>query len=328
MSVSAMSKMLSANKTFFELMRRIDALQRMSAADDDAELSSSQSRRRPSWLVLEQLAALEFAASEVVEVQLAASRFGEAAMPEVIVKQRNFGLFAPYGPLPIHMTEHALSEKAFEKFINMISADIAWLHYSAWSLMHPVLGCDRLMNVFKGKITSLANVGDAGVDAAPDLGHVRACRESFPGLYMTRHRPRLALQRMLRQYFDVPLEIRPRAGRWISIADAQCDQKKAGQWRLGTRVWDAQMSWDVVIGPIEASAFEIWHRRSAAVKSLIEIINDYAGGQVQSAIHVLLRTHSKLATRVGQMRLGINSWAHPNEKIFRLTVHETFQESL
>lgn len=328
MSILAISQMLTANKTFFELMRRIEVLQRVSATDDAVELPFNQSRRRPSWLILEQLAALEFAASEVVDVQIAAPRSGQTAMPEVKVKQRNFGLFAPYGPLPIYMTEHALSEKAFEKFINMISANVAWLHYSAWSSMHPVLGCDRLTNLFKKKITSLANISDANFDIASDLRHVRACRESFPGLYMTRHRPRLVLERMLREYFDVILEIKPRAGRWISMPDAQRAQKRTGQWRLGSRVWDAQMSWDVVIGPIEASAFEIWHRRSSAVKSLIAVINDYAGGQVQSAVHVLVRTHSKLAARVGQMRLGIDSWANPSERICRLKVHEIFQEPL
>ena len=325
MSVAQLQR-LSADKSFFELMRHVELLSHQFDTEKTVKASkrSRSYQRRPSWLKLEQEAKLSFAASEVSAVNLVYPDFGDDDQFELQVAYRHFGLFAPYGPLPIHITEHGLHEKSFVSFLNMLSANLTWLHYSAWSAMHPVLASERVNNAFLKRVTSLANAVSLPQSLAADDRHAQACRRSFPGLYLSRQRPLPALQRLLQNYFAINLQVKPRSGRWIPVPTTDSNQKQLGQWRLGSRVWDAQLALDVLIGPIDASEFKNWQKRAKAIRALVAVVNDYAEGQIQPVV----KTRPELAGRIGNMQIGVDSWLHPDYQIKTLTVHEPFQESL
>ena len=320
---------LTPHKTFFELMRRIDALQHQQ------QPGRVHWRRRPAWLRMEQVAAMHFASTEVADVQLRAPAFGERdAWPEVRVVQRHFGLFAPYGPLPLHFTEHALREKgfernaAFEQFVNVASADMAWLHYCAWAAMHPALGYDRDRNAFAERVSAMAWADTPSPTQRPRTAnaHAQACRRSWPGLYIAPQRPLAGLRRLLQAYFETPVRLLPRAGRWLSVPAGGRQGQRLGRWRLGSRVWDAQNTLDIEIGPIDAAQFHLWQRRAHATRALVAVVTDYTGGDVQPAVHVAVRTQPEQAARVGRVRIGVDAWAKPGRALRRLTVHEPFQD--
>jgi type VI secretion system protein ImpH len=321
---------LTPTKRFFELMRRIDALQAQRPAGPRAAAG-----RRPGWLRMEQSAAMHFASAEVTHVTVLPQPFGAAdAWPDLRVVQRHFGLFAPYGPLPLHFTEHAMLEKryernpAFEQFLNLVSTDMAWLHYRAWSSMHPALGYERARHPFLARIGSLSRAdANSCADDQADAAHPARCRRSWPGLYVGPQRPLAGLQRLLRRYLQTPISTMPRGGRWLSVPTGIAQGKRLGRWRLGSRVWDAQNTLDIVVGPIDADQFHLWHRRAPAVRALVAVVTDYAAGAVQPAVHVLVRTRPEMAGRIGRMRVGVDTWAHPGHQLARLTVHESFETS-
>lgn len=336
-----MTRALTPQRTFFELMRRVETLQRNAKAALRAE---RRPLRRPAWLRIEQPAAMHFASTEVSRVQIDMPPFASPAAPDdhdepphVTVTQRHFGLFAPYGPLPLHMTEHAMQEKrfernaAFERFVNVVCGDLAWLHYVAWSAMHPVLGYERTRNPFVERVTSLAYARAADHDDTnnadnADDPHARACRAAFPGIYCAPRRSLADLQRMLRSYFGVALQVSPRHGRWIAVPPAARDARRLGAWRMGARIWDVQHSLEIVIGPIEADAFYHWQRRAAAVAAVYAVVADFVDGRLYPVIKVQVRTRPELAGRVGGMRVGVDAWSRPNHALRTLTVYESFRD--
>ncbi|KVE27311.1 type VI secretion protein [Burkholderia singularis] len=323
-------RMLRPSRTFFELMRRVEVLERERSG------AARFVRHSPAWLRIEQLAGMHFASTEVESVDVELSRFVEADdHPQVKVTQRHFGLFAPYGPMPLHVTEHAMQEKrfernaAFERFVNLACGDLAWLHYLAWSSMHPVLGYERARNPFVERVTSLANARAKTSGLAPGETverHALACRRAFPGIYCAPRRSLADLQRMLTRYFNVPLRIVPRYGRWIPVPGSRGGGLRIGAWRLGARIWDVQHSLEIVIGPIEADEFYRWQRRAAAIMAVHTVTADFVDGRIDPVIKVQVRTRPELAGKVGRMRIGVDAWSRPNHALRTLTIYESFRD--
>lgn len=325
MRLARVERALTPRRTFFELMRRVEVLER--------ELGGPprRARRSPAWLRIEQSADMRFASTEVANVTVEQTRFVDADdHPRVKITQRHFGLFAPFGPLPLHVTEHAMQEKrfernaAFERFVNVACGDLAWLHYSAWSAMHPVLGYERARNPFVERVTTLANAG-RGADISSQDRDAQACRAAFPGIYCAPRRSLGDLRRMLAGYFRVPLRILPRHGRWIPVPPAPRGGRRLGGWRLGARIWDVQHSMEIVIGPIEAEEFHRWQRRSAAVMAVCAVATDFVDGRIDPVIKVEVRTRPELAGKVGRMRIGVDAWSRPDHALRTLTIYESFR---
>jgi len=318
--LAQIQRALTPRRNFFELMRRVEVLERERTG------SLRRMRRSPPWLRIEQSAEMHFASTDVASVRIGQTRFIEADdYHQVNVIQRHFRLFAPYGPMPLHVTEHAMQEKrfernaAFERFVNVICGDMAWLHYFAWSSMHPVLGYERARNPFAERVTALADAGRRHEEATASHD-ARACRRAFPGVYCAPRRSLADLQRMLVRYFGVPFRITPRHGRWIPVPLAL-----RGGRRIGARIWDVQHSMEVVIGPIDAAEFYRWQRRSAAAMALCAVVTDFVDGKIDPVIRVQVRTRPEIAGKIGRMRLGVDTWSRPNHALRTLTIYDFFR---
>ncbi|MCV2509422.1 MAG: type VI secretion system baseplate subunit TssG, partial [Neisseriaceae bacterium] len=118
---------ISVNQDFFELVRRVDKVW-------EPYLRLGQSRDKYFLKIrIEQPADMSFATKEVAGLRQIVKKKGQP--PLVVIESRHFGLFAPYGPMPLFVTEHARSEyilnknRAFEKFMNVISQRFALYQY-------------------------------------------------------------------------------------------------------------------------------------------------------------------------------------------------------
>jgi type VI secretion system protein ImpH len=313
---------LRSDKTFFELMRRIEAL------SADQRQGSAKQNRIPNGVRLTQPAALQFSSSEISSIHFARVALGGQEIPEIQIEHRNFGLFAPYGPLPIHITEHAWVEKRFERnagfeqFVNLFSSNMAWLHYKAWAAMHPALCFDRGGQAFNTRLNRLAQIDIALAER--QHASVMACRAANLGVYVNAQRPLAALQRILATHFQVPAAVYPRRGRWYPSHHRANVPVQVGRWRLGRCVWDVQQTFDIDMGPIEAKHFQDWRRRSARILALDAVVRDYTEARADFAIHVWVKTHPNFAAKVGGVRLGVNTWLKPGHALKRVTVHEAF----
>lgn len=322
MKHSRVLESLRCDKTFFELMRRIEAM--------CAGLNSDQGeqKRLPKEVRLMQPAALQFSSSEISKVSIEKLDDGDKTVAEILIELRNFGMFAPYGPLPIHITEHAWVEKrferneAFEQFINLLSSNMSWLYYRAWSAMHPALCFDRDNRPYISRLNGLAQIESNSIFRRHSSAN--ACRMANPGVYLNIQRPLAAMQRILTTHFHVKASIYPRRGRWYKTQHSEHIPVQVGRWRLGQRIWDVQQTIDIEIGPIEAIEFQKWQRRSVRIKAVDAVVRDYTQAQVDFAIHILVKTRPDLAVKVGAAQLGVNTWLKPSLALKRLTVHEAF----
>ncbi len=328
MTFTSQQPLSLAPKThYFELMRAIerDWVASLPPSDDGQAL-----RDMPSHVRIEQPPLMGFAATEVESAVWETGALADA--PAVLrVRQRGFGLFAPYGPLPIHVTEHAFHERvlhksaAFEAFVNGLVERLAWSYYCAWSSMHPVLGWERSRNAFRERLDSLSRSDRRSLH--PERGgHADAalrCRQSYPGLYFGATRTLGALQSLLGRHFRHTVRVLPRARQWLPAPAKRQRGVRLGHWRLGARMLDAQQHVQIEIGPVSAAEYAHWRRNGPALQALLAIVVDYTDGRVSPLVDVLVRTSAQHAARTGAWQLGVGGWLSPNGRIDRQRVFES-----
>ena len=310
--------------SFFQLMRDV-SLMPGAGEESQALLGAAMrpwGRRPPAWLRLHQPARLDFAPSEVASVEWADTK-ADARRSVLRVGVRHFGLFAPYGPLPIHVTEHAQAgaRNAFEQFLGFLCAELAWLDFRAWAHLQPAVGFDdsRNGNAFVRRLSLLAGV--EGNRQSTDA-HVEICRTHFVGSYASRHRPPQQLSATMSRYFGVKVGVRPRTGGWLPVSPVAGGKRVARRWILGSRVFAPQSTLDLVVGPIDASELHRFRRGGELVRSMVAISEDYTGRKVSTRVIVDVRTRPGINGRLGLMKAGIDSWASPVEQTVRRTIHE------
>jgi type VI secretion system protein ImpH len=318
---------ISNRKTLHELLRRLETL----IANDGYGLRPGWDQ---GWLRLEQAAELYFSGSELQDVRLepAKEKGGRDGENDVLrVRMRHFGLFAPYGPLPIHVTEHAKYERSFERnagfeaFLNLLSGHLAVLDYRAYANTHPVLslyGHPRRAG-FSRRLENLTSGWMAGNDRAY-AAHIQRCRLGQSWAYVRPERSLAALETILARYFAIDVKVTPRHGRWIEIG-GEGGEKRLGQWRVGRRIFDTQSAIHVRLGPVDAKDFPQFQRASERMKTMVRLIEDYTGGQVNARIDVDVRTSPSLRAALGKTRIGQNTWIKPSDELKTICTHNPYE---
>lgn len=286
-------------------------------------LPSGEGRRAPAWLRLYQPARMDFAPAEVASVERIDGRFEDGA--DVLrIAVRHFGLFAPYGPLPIHITEQAQHEarETFEQFLGYLSAQLSWLDFRAWADLHPIVGlcASPEGNAFLRRVSTLGGAANRSNHAVDP--HVGGCRAQFVGAYASRHRTPSRLSAIFRRYFGVAAQVHLRTGGWQRLSPTGKGRPAIGRWILGGRVLSPQSCIDIVVGPVDAAQMHQFRRGGDLARAMVAVSQDYTGCKIHTRLIVEVRTHTGMNGRVGAMRTGIDSWASPLEQLVRVTIHE------
>lgn len=312
---------LSNRLDFFELLRRLERDGRLRA-----RLGSPGERAEVDLRVI-QPADLSFAPREVVSVK---QDRPEGRQPRLVVTCRHFGLFAPYGPLPIHMTEHARQEmlglrnRAFQEFTGLFSQRLAIWHYRAWAQMNVALGHDRPQNnAFLQRVSQMSGAHQAV--AANE--HVQRLRARFAGAYLPGRLGLQPLRRLLADYFRLPVAIVPRFARWIDDGEGGARQRMGvlGRTRIGRRFFDIQHTAKISLGPLPAPQYQAYQPDGERLAALLAICRDYVGQQVLFDVDLNIITQPDMSGRLGQARLSKDGWLKAGHGRYRQNV---FQQSI
>lgn len=311
---------LSASQDFFELLRRIERAlpeqKRLGTLGDNSHFR----------LRIIQPADMSFAPREVSDVRQTLDP--RHRLSEITIFARHFGLFAPYGPLPIHITEHARNEAlskrnlAFEHFAGILSQRMAILHYRAWAQMHVAVGHDRASeNAFKHHLGQIVGL----VSQQALNPHVEKIRRCFPGAYLPGRGSLHKLQDILCQYFAVPIRLEARKGLWIDDASHAQNQRmgRLGTTRIGRRFFDVQHSLVLSIGPVSDPQYLDFQRNSERINTLVRICHDFVRHRMVLDVQLLIKTSPNMACRLGGGTLSRHCWLKPDSALRIQPIYRT-----
>lgn len=293
---------------FYQALRRIDCLCTTSPRLGTADLPKDEAVR------LAQEPALSFAPASV-----SALVTNDKGLPPRL-EVRFFGLFGPNGPLPLYLTEYALTrmrhhgDPTFARFVDLIHHRFLALFYRAWAQANPCVSLDRpAEDRFGFYVGALAGIGLPGLrdrDALPDFAKLH-----HAGLLNRQVRNAEGLGTLVAGFFRLPAVVEQFVGHWMRIP--RRDRTRLGVARhclgrsavIGKRVWDRQHKFRLRIGPMDLCRYEELLPGGHAIAELEACVRNYAGLEYAWDAQLLLRADCVPALQLGRTcRLGYSSW--------------------
>jgi len=243
------------------------------------------------------------------------------------------GLTGPSGVLPAHYTAlliERLRAKDFtlRDFLDLFHHRTASLFYRAWEKYRFPIAYERTERTgqpeedrFTQALYALIGLGTPGL-----RGRLSVDDEAvlFYGGYYA-HWPRNAqsLQRLLADYFEVPVEVRQFQGAWLYLAEEDQSSLPAGgrpgrnhclgrTLLAGSRVWDVENRFRIRLGPLGYREFCRFLPSGEALRELAEMTRLYVGPQFDFDVQLVLRAEEvpwcRLGDRADPPRLGWTTW--------------------
>lgn len=234
----------------------------------------------------------------------------------------SFGLFGPHGPLPVHMTEyvseriHHHQDDSFSAFADLFHHRLTLLFYRAWADAQPTVSLDRQDNRrFERYLASLIGMGQPGQLANGAISpHARFTHAG----HLTRHsRDPEGLEKILRNYFKVPVNIISNVPQWVALGHGEQARLGAGRRfpRLGTSAFlgvavrDVQHKFRLVIGPLSGEDYARFLPGEKAVRELRDWIRQYLGIEYAWDVQVCIRHDAIFGAALGGGgKLGYSTW--------------------
>jgi type VI secretion system protein ImpH len=258
----------------------------------------------------------------------------ETAIPRI--EQHGFGVFGPNGALPLHLTElaysreHQADDPALSDFVNAFQHRFASLFYRAWADSDPCASFDRVeQDDFRLYIGALIGLGATPArDRDSVLDYAKLARV---GLFAPQNRSAEALEQILREYFELPVELIPFVGAWLDIADdARCRIGRQPQHAtlglgatLGTMTWQCQSRFEIALGPLGIADFVNFLPGARGLIQLKALVRLYTNEEWSWQVRLLLEPRQIPPLRLGEGGwLGWTSWLGSRSQVARDAVIE------
>ena len=254
--------------------------------------------------------------------------------PEVVTAF--LGLTGPSGVLPAHYTTLMIErvrakDYALRDFLDLFNHRITSLFYRAWQKYRFPFTYEQSYwssaaepeNLLTQCLYCLLGLGTGGLG-----GRVPVDDEAllfYAGHFA--HYPRSApsLERLLADYFELPLDVRQFHGQWLYLSEESQSSLPCPRWPeglnaqlgrdviVGQRVWDVEGKFRVRVGPLGYAGFRRLMPSGDVLQALTQMIRTYAGPQFDFDIQVVLKAAEVPCCRLGgdgsdPSRLGWNTW--------------------
>ena len=251
---------------------------------------------------------------------LAAFTPGKDGRPPWLIESF-FGLFGPNGPLPLHLTEFArdrlrnAGDRTLVRFLDIFHHRLVSLFYRAWARAQPTVSRDRpdrdRFALYLGALIGLAVPSLRGRDSVPD-----AAKLSFTGLLGRQSRNAAGLESILREFFRVPVQIQPLVAHWMLLPEelytklGQHGSSLLGRTAvIGSRVWDLQSKFRVVIGPLTEVQYDRFLPGQSSYQRLAHWIRNYTGFEFKWDCRLVLKRDDVPPLLLGYTgKLGWTTW--------------------
>ena len=261
-----------------------------------------------------------FPACEIQDVELSAD--GPAT-----VRVNFMGLIGPLGVLPYHYTllvaeRQRARDRALQSFLDIFQHRMISLFYRAWEKHRLTVGYQRNQ---RDRITEhLLDLVGLGLPACRDQMSVPD--ETFifhSGALAPQPRSAEALQHLLEDFFDVPVEIEQFVGGWYALpGGTQCSMgRDAGGASdqiglgvvVGDEIWDQQSRVKIRLGPLSRAQYDRFLPTGPAYKILQELTRFFSHDQVEFDVQLVLARKEVPTCRLGEggeqaASLGWGTW--------------------
>jgi type VI secretion system protein ImpH len=277
------------------------------------------------------LASHTFPQSELVAFAPPEQDDAGAQPPELTISF--LGLTGPAGVLPHHYTQTVidrsrLRDRTLLDFLDLFNHRIVSLFYRAWEKhrVPPLVEraeAEGREDVFTRSLLNIVGLGGRSLRhrlESPDEFFLLYC-----GLFAHYPRNPVSLERMLSEWFGLPVAVLQFQGQWLALEpDAQTampnDRRPDGlNCQLGTtaivgeRVWSVESKFRLRVGPIGYDAFQQLMPGARMLTSLGQIVRMYAGPELDFDAQLVLRRDEVPKCRLEPSgmgaRLGWNTWA-------------------
>lgn len=248
------------------------------------------------------------------------------------------GLFGPHGVLPPHYTSLLLrrlrdKDFALRDFLDLFNHRAVSLFYRAWEKYRLPIAFERAVRDQSTDpatqclycLVGFGTDGLRGRQPVPDGAFLY-----YAGHFAHFPRSAAALEGLLAEYFDSPVEIEQAAGLWLTLADADRsrlpdDDFPEGQNAAlgltalaGERVWDVQSKFRVAIGPLTYPEFRRFMPDGDGLQQLGALTRAYVGPELDFEVVPLLKpTDAPALVLAGDgpdgPQLGWNTWVHDGD---------------
>jgi type VI secretion system protein ImpH len=235
------------------------------------------------------------------------------------------GLIGPLGTLPNYYTDLVADrlrsrDRTLADFFNIFQHRIISLFYRGWERSHFNVGFER-----EGSDPITSRLLDfVGLGLPPLRSRQVIPDESiifYGGLFGLASHSALALESILSDYFDVPVEIEQFVGVWRSLSsDDQCCFD-SGSWEsrqlgfgavAGDEIWDRQSRARIRIGPLDVERYRDFLPEGTAFAPLGALVRFYIGNDVEFEVQLVLKQEQvpacELGAEAGATQLGWLTW--------------------
>lgn len=238
------------------------------------------------------------------------------------------GISGLHGTLPLVYTEKLIyqeiigRDKVARAFLDVFTNRIVTLFFKAWGKyrLHFQYESNRRERFLPIVLSMLGVEGNTMQNAVCNTDNmVLAETLAFygGGLRQSAHSAQM-IERILSDYFKIPVLLRQFVGRWHNLPISQTSSLGMANMTLGkdivcgSRMWQCQTSIAVELGPLDRTEFDRFLPGGKASRTLRNLLFALTGITLDCTVRLILRRQdvrtAGLGAESGNARLGYNTW--------------------
>lgn len=270
-------------------------------------------------------ASFPFPASQIQEIQWPEG----GGAPKLLI---NFmGLTGPSGVLPLYYTGLIVErvrqkDTTLREFLDIFNHRMVSLFYQAWEKYRFSVAFERReRDRFSHHLMDLVGMGTKMLD------HRLTVRDRsllfYSGLLSMRARSAAALQRIIWDYFEVPVQIEQFVGAWHALdepdlcrfEDETPSEQLGGGAIVGDEIWNQQSGVRIKLGPMSLRQYVDFLPSGSAHAPLKSLATFVGRGELDFEVQLILKKEEVPACELqfgddSAPRLGWTSWAKTEPK--------------
>jgi type VI secretion system protein ImpH len=235
------------------------------------------------------------------------------------------GLTGNNGALPRSYTESLIEQESIRRdrgsraFLDIFTNRAVALFYRAWEKHRLYFQYERdRRERFLPMVLSLIGAGNSSMQdlvCAPERRVLAETLAFYAGALRQSSRPAHLIERIVADYFQVPVKLHQFVGRWHELPPAQQSTLGLANATLGVdaacgaRMWQCQTGISLDIGPLCREDYERFLPGGEAAAAISALLATLAGVTLDCTVRPILRRQDVRPAQLGSSAaLGHNSW--------------------